>query len=91
MVYLFATQCGLEGARRTLRVPRATTPQIDWKHPQHLKREQKRYGRRTAVERQIERVKGPLERNRLPCRGRVRVQSFLDLRLAALHVLIGFT
>jgi len=87
----FATQCGLEGTRRTLRVPRATTPQIDWKHPQHLRREQKRYRRRTAVERQIERVKGPLERNRLPCRGRVRVQSFLDLRLAALHVLIGFT
>lgn len=87
----FAAQCGLKGARRTVRVPRATTPQIDWKHPQHLTREQTRYRRRTAVERQIERVKGPLERNRLPCRGRVRVQSFLDLRLAALHALIGFT
>lgn len=87
----FAAQCGLEGARRTVRVPRAATPQIDWNHPQHLAREQTHYGRRTAVERQIERVKGPLERNRLPCRGRVRVQSFLDLRLAALHALVGFT
>lgn len=87
----FAAQCGLVGARRAVRVPRATTPQIDWKHPQHLPREQARYRNRTAVERQIERVKGPLERNRLPCRGRIRVQSFLDLRLAALHVLIAFT
>ena len=87
----FAAQCGLEGARRTVRVRRATTPQIDWKHPQHLPSEQARYCLRTAVERQIERVKGPLERNRLPCRGRVRVQSFLDLRLAALHALLGFT
>ena len=87
----FAAKCGLKGARRTVRVPRATTPQIDWKHPQHLTREQTRYCHRTAVERQIERVKGPLERNRLPCRGRVRVQSYLDLRLASLHALIGFT
>jgi len=87
----FAAQCGLKGGRRTVRVPRATTPQIDWKHPQHLAREKTRYRLRTAVERQIERVKGPLERNRLPCRGRVRVQSFLDLRLAALHMLVGFT
>lgn len=87
----FAAQCGLKGKRRTVRVPRATTPQIDWNHPQHLLSEQVHYRQRTAVERQIERVKGPLERNRLPCRGRVRVQSFLDLRLAALHALIAFT
>ena len=85
----FAAQCGLKGARRAVRVPRATTPQIDWNHAQHLSSEQTRYRLRTAVERQIERVKGPLERNRLPCRGRVRVQSFLDLRLAALHALIA--
>lgn len=85
----FAAECRLEGERRAVRVPRATTPQIDWRHPQHLASEQRRYRLRTAVERQIERVKGPLERNRLPCRGRIRVQSFLDLRLAALHALIA--
>jgi hypothetical protein len=87
----FAQQCGLQGERRTLRVPRATTPQIDWEHPQHLPSEEARYRLRTAVERQIERVKGPLERNRLPCRGRLRVQAFLDLRLAALHALLCVT
>jgi hypothetical protein len=87
----FAAQCGLRGQRRALRVPRTITPQIDWNHPQHLPREQTRYRLRTAIERQIERVKGPLERNRLPCRGLVRVQSFLDLRLAVLHAMTGFT
>lgn len=87
----FAQQCGLQGECRALRVPRTTTPQIDWEHPQHLPSEEVRYRLRTAVERQIERVKGPLERNRLPCRGRLRVQAFLDLRLAALHALIGMT
>lgn len=86
-----AAECGLQGGQRALRVSRSTTPQIDWEHPQHLPSEQRRYRQRTAVERQIERVKGPLERNRLPCRGRVRVQAFLDLRLAALHALICVT
>lgn len=84
-----AAACGLKGERRTVSIPRELTPQIDWLHPQHLPSERTRYRLRTAVERQIERLKGPLERNRLACRGRVRVQGFLDLRLAALHALIA--
>lgn len=80
--------CLAKGTRRHLRVERALTPQVNWKHPQHFRTEKALYGKRTGVERAIKRIKVDLDAQCLPYRDARRVQAFLDRKLLTLHLLL---
>lgn len=85
----FANGCLSNGTRRHIRVDRDDFPQIDWEHPQHLRRNKARYKQRTGVERAIKRVKVDLAAEHLTVRDGLRVQAHLDRRLLVLHLLLA--
>ncbi|MFM7067539.1 MAG: transposase [Gammaproteobacteria bacterium] len=74
---------------RQYRVPRASTPQIDWKNPQHSEDFKERYKGRTAVERTIARTKRSFPFERHWGRGRAAFQGHLDKGVLAFHVLLS--
>ena len=80
--------CRSRGKRRTIRVDRDDFPQIDWNHPQHLRRNRTRYHARTGVERAIKRLKVDLKGETLTYRNSLRVQAHLDRKLLTLHLLL---
>ena len=86
-----AAHCLGTGKRRHIRVPRHAQPQLDWEHPQHFARERARYGRRTAIERAIKRLKIDLKGEHLTHRDAFRFQAHLDRRLITLHLLLAAT
>lgn len=85
----FADECLGNGSRRHIRVDRDDFPQIDWEHPQHLRRNKERYKQRTGVERAIKRIKVDLAAEDVTVRDGLRVQAHLDRRLLVLHLLLA--
>jgi hypothetical protein len=84
-----AAQSGRAGKRPHIRVDRADLSQIDWNHPQHVRRNSSRYQARTGVERAIKCLKVDLKGERLAHRDSVRVQAHMDRKLLTFHLLLA--
>jgi hypothetical protein len=83
-----AAGCSTKGNRRTIRVDRASFPQIHWERPQHSARHRAQYAKRTSVERAIKRLKVDLGAETLTHRDTPRVQAHMDRKLLTLHLLL---
>jgi hypothetical protein len=71
---------------RVYRVEADKTPQINWEHPQYLRRNKTIYNLRTSIERVFGRAKRVLPFDRLYNRGKKAFQGFLDRMVIAFHL-----